>query len=181
MSLSDDVLRAEIERGDTTTSSLRHAIDQFRQSPVGARRQAVVEALIYDPTTFEQIIAREQAQCAATQDCLSVIELAFDKALASEQELVLGEQLLELASHPGDIVGVTSDRSYAIALPWTDEEQARQLASVALGMACYAVPSQDASIGTQTLTTTMPRRPIAKLPAPARASYQVSASIGHGR
>ena len=183
MSIDTDILRQELQAGDAKTAQLYNALSLLRENQAGqSTRIAVLDALMMGSSDFEARVAQEQLWCERTKDSVAVIEIAFDEALSVEEEARFAEQLLELASNPGDFVGVTSDRGYAVGMASVQEREAQRLLNVAAGMALYAAPSRDFRCGYQCLESAAPRPPVPLTPAPTRSRYaQVAYAGGRSR
>lgn len=183
MSIDTEIIRQELQAGDEKTAQLHNALALLRENQVGqSSRIAVLDALLLGSADFESRVQQEQMWCARTRDSVAVIEIAFDEALSAEEEARLAEQLLEMANNPGDFVGVTSDRGYAVGMASVQEREAERLLDVAIGMALYAAPSREFRCGFQCLQSAESRSPVPLSVAPTRSRYaQVAYAGGRSR
>jgi hypothetical protein len=142
-------IRAELERGDADAQRIALAIAILREGRAGHHEKAALTDVrfgVLSPRDFAAAAASESARSAKTGDSCALLELAFENRLVVEEEELLLGQLCDMTDAPGELIGRT-ERGFCMLFPWTDEAQAAKLEKVAAGMASYAAPALDASVG----------------------------------
>jgi hypothetical protein len=161
-------MNAAIALGDQRAAQLQNMLSlQLEQgAEVSERDRQDAANCLCNPTMLELTITALQEGCCRIKDAVTVIEAHFEQALTADQERRFARELAQMASRTGDVVGRLDDQGgYAIAMPWTEEAQAVQLAQVVQNMAAYAAADLGCVIGHQTLRTTHARPKIQAEPS----------------